>query len=346
MTKKKNKNTKSKNRIEPINIFEGALARASVNEIPSDEDMPSQFLIYDCPKKFDELTDEQVQLLFNSVHYKDPIKNLETIFSFVGYDEEGYMIDYGDCFTEELACRFIASKKFKELLILKINNLENKLKLLNNSEEKLYYLQVYLKDINIQVIADPIIAYAFKQRQLREDIDFPEFSVFPTHGINYKHHAGPFRGALLKAEGVALSEFQHHVEKLIEKEKLAETRAKMKKSGRQKVLIGGKTPVTFKDYLLECSKHLYKFLLKEYKGKRGKEICYLLYALNNLHLLDKYWKSDIKQLHICLTKSFGEIGSRQNFNKYIIDLDNPNDYHHKKIKLFICTIEEYKNSFR
>src|ERR1039458_7945226 len=102
-------------------------------------------------KDFEELSYEEDLELHKVVDCElDIQKRLETVFSFVGFDEEGYLnknfgteeggqyfIEYGQ---ELILFKFIEKKSYESLSYWKNRHLEENLNDIPTSREKLYFL--------------------------------------------------------------------------------------------------------------------------------------------------------------------------------------------------------------
>jgi len=71
---------------------------------------------------------------------------------------------------------------------------------------------------------------------------------------------------------------------------------------------------SFKDFLLNSNSGLKQMLYSEFKGRKGKSIAVILFAINELGLLSFNTR---KELLEALRNEFGEIGSNESINKYL-----------------------------
>ncbi|HMV07551.1 MAG TPA: hypothetical protein PK325_02835 [Cyclobacteriaceae bacterium] len=90
----------------------------------------------------------------------------------------------------------------------------------------------------------------------------------------------------------------------------------------------------FQAYLKKDRKNLNSRLVKLYKNCKPESIAYMLFALVELHLLDKAVLTNKSKLHFVLVENFGRIGTRQNLNANINKLWNPDDYQINQIEVY------------
>ena len=117
-----------------------------------------------------------------------------------------------------MGCNFIERKKSELIYYYQNKLIEDDLKKIHSSGKRLSYLNAVIATILNKVNANPIIQYGFYQTELMKPIEYPHLpsGLFKLPNTKPELHTGPFRGALLKGEGVAYSELTRHINKLLE----------------------------------------------------------------------------------------------------------------------------------
>lgn len=286
-------------------------------------------------KKFNDLSTEEFLTLMNrNFDTFKIINNLEFVFSFVGYDEEGYLAkNYNDDespgyvmgHTKEV-CEYVGEKKKQEIIKFHIRKIETKSKLLN-IEKRLSFLNAYLQFIRRAVNSNPIILYGFTQTELLDTIEYPYkgFIKYPENK-NDQFHLGPFGGALLKAEGAAYSNLIEYINNLIR---------------------GNNPPsLDFNSYLKDSDPKLYEILRNNFTGSKPQRIACMLFALEEKNFLQPDWFKNQMKLHSALIQSFGDIGSRQALNQNITNLrETKVSFKKQQIRLIKAELEQELLSF-
>lgn len=291
-------------------------------------------------KKFNDLSAEEFTMLKNiPIKQLSLIKTLEFIFSFVGYDEEGYLAKHynnddsvgyimGD--SKEVY-EFFANKRKQEILDEHLNKIDARIKLLSNKNDQLLFLKAYSKFIKGEVNSNPLILYGFTQTELMGDIEYPYFHAGFIK--NDQFYQVQFRGALLKGEGAAYSYIKNAITRKIEplkeninkkveakKEALRQINEANKENLARKTAKGSSSSIIFRNFIKNSDAELYQILLNNFTGAKPQRIASMLFALDEENFLQPGWSENQTKLHSALTVSFGTFGSRQALNQNINDL--------------------------
>jgi len=292
-------------------------------------------------KPYKDLTDEESLALTVAVVDETNVeKKLEFIFSYIGFDEEGYLRNnydnegYGKYIVnddEELILyRFIERKKTEVFFQNKKQWLEKKLKNISLPKDKFRLLNAHLKDIELKVHGNQVILYGFTQSELCEVIRYFEPEVFAIlRRVNQDIHSGPYRGALLKGEGIAYSQFKKYIEQIIDEisEPLIHLQKVLKKE-------------TFDDFLIGKSKKLLPFLIKNFKNEKPREVVFMIFALINLgFFLETDLNANQTQLCNAVSISIKNV-SRQALVKHFPKYNNIDALQSKIVTKFASIIKE------
>lgn len=219
---------------------------------------------------------EYVEFIESMPCNKSVEEQLEYVFSYVAFDEEGYRSEHhggdGYYFVPDIdVYRFIEKKKCEEVLYWRLRVIKYQMEQLTSIKDKKYYLQAYLDSLMREVNGNPYILDGFNCTELKRQIDYllPDWPTILKDGIP------PFRGAILKGQGAAISKLKRHISELLE-EIASDGIANEQKSAR----------VTLEDFLSEQAVQLVPFLVEHYSNEKPRRIAYMLFALIQLGFMD------------------------------------------------------------